>query len=107
MSKQFRKINWDKKLYKRAVKDYNKLAVFYADVSLSRDAWEKWSDMWEEKYYKLLKKYKAVKNKLKVYEAELDKVSVRFDIASEDVLNRKWEKKAWECLRDSSSEVKE
>jgi hypothetical protein len=74
MSKQFRKINWDKKLAKKAVKDYNKLAVFYADVSLSRDAWEKWSDMWEKKYYKLLKQNKKLKKELKAKDAYFDEV---------------------------------
>jgi len=61
MSKQFHEINWDKVLYKRAMKDYKKLAALYADVLLSRETWEDESDMWMNKYYKLLKKNKSLK----------------------------------------------
>ena len=98
---------WDRARLRVEQKRFKMLALLNANKELLNNALLSELHQSDRRYYKLLKKYKAVKNKLKVYEAELDKVSVRFDIASEDVLNRKWEKKAWECLRDSSSEVKE
>lgn len=61
MSKKFQEIKWDKLLYKRAVKDYKLLSVLYADLLLSRETWEGETDMWMNKYYKLLKKNKALK----------------------------------------------
>ena len=113
MSKKFQEINWDKTLYKRAVKDYNKLAVLYADVLLSREAWEKEAYMWMDKYYKLLKRNKKLKKELKMCEARWESVEppVRLSNAVEDVLKKEWdtpeEDKAWEGLLDSSNEVKE
>ena len=65
MSKKFKEIKWDKLLYKRAVKDYKLLSVLYADLLLSRETWEGETDMWMNKYYKLLKKYKKLKKKIK------------------------------------------
>ena len=108
MSKQFHEINWDKVLYKRAMKDYKKLAALYADVLLSRETWEDESDMWMNKYYKLLKKYKSLKKENKALYKE-----IKYDYShvgiSEGVLKREWdtpeEDKAWEGLLDESSGV--
>ena len=94
---------------KQAEKRFRELAELYAadEIEMFRLVDKNYKA--DRRYYKLLKKYKSLKKELKAYETKLTAMSVRFDIASENVLKREWdtpeEDKAWEGLLDESSGV--